>query len=166
MEGFFLQKVKCHKLNLGHRCCTAGAIAVRAIAVRAITDSSVLLVLMVCHSFTISRGHVSKDDSWQCGVAMLMMMMMMIMMMMMMMTMIMIMMMIIIKLIHPDTVASTIQYSTHTVDPKKDNSLYCVFYVLLPHIIYVMESGRFSQSPAFLSQTVKERYKKYSVKSP
>ena len=41
-----------------------------------------------------------------------------------------------------------------------------IFYVLLPYIIYVMELGRFSQSPAFLSRTAKERDKKYSVKSP
>jgi hypothetical protein len=40
------------------------------------------------------------------------------------------------------------------------------FYVLLPYIIYVMQSRRFSQSPAFLSQTAKERDEKYSVKSP
>ena len=40
------------------------------------------------------------------------------------------------------------------------------YYVLLPYIIYVMQSGRFSQCPAFLSQTAKERDKKYSVKSP
>jgi hypothetical protein len=29
-----------------------------------------------------------------------------------------------------------------------------------------MQSGRFSQCPAFLSLTAKERDKKYSVKSP
>ncbi len=40
------------------------------------------------------------------------------------------------------------------------------FYVLLPYITYVMESGRFSQYPAILSRTAKERDKKYSVKSP
>ncbi len=40
-----------------------------------------------------------------------------------------------------------------------------LFYVLLPYII-VMESGRFSQSPAFLWRTTKERDKKYSIKSP
>jgi hypothetical protein len=40
------------------------------------------------------------------------------------------------------------------------------YYVLLPYIIYVMQSGRFSHCPAFLSLTVKERDKKYSVKSP
>ncbi len=40
------------------------------------------------------------------------------------------------------------------------------FYVLLPYIIYVMQSGHFSQCPTFLSQTAKERDKKYSVKSP
>ncbi len=40
-----------------------------------------------------------------------------------------------------------------------------VFYVLLPYIIYVMQPRRFSQSPAFLSRTAKERDKKYSVKS-
>ncbi len=40
------------------------------------------------------------------------------------------------------------------------------YYVLLPYIIYVMQSGRFSQCPAFLLQTAKERDKKYSVKSP
>jgi hypothetical protein len=40
------------------------------------------------------------------------------------------------------------------------------FCVLLPYIIYVMQSGRFSQCPAFLSQTAKERDKNYSVKSP
>jgi hypothetical protein len=39
-------------------------------------------------------------------------------------------------------------------------------YVLLPYIAYVMESGRFSQYHAILSQTAKERDKKYSVKSP
>ncbi len=39
-------------------------------------------------------------------------------------------------------------------------------YVLLPYITYVMESGRFSQYPAILSRTAKERDKKYSVKSP
>ncbi len=44
-------------------------------------------------------------------------------------------------------------------------SLY-IFYVLLPYIIYVMQWGRFSQYPAFLSRTAKERDKKYSVKSP
>jgi hypothetical protein len=37
------------------------------------------------------------------------------------------------------------------------------FYVLLPYIIYVMQSGRFSQSPAFLSRMAKERDEKYSV---
>ena len=31
------------------------------------------------------------------------------------------------------------------------------FYVLLPYISYVMEAGRFSQCPAFLSRTAKER---------
>ncbi len=31
---------------------------------------------------------------------------------------------------------------------------------------YVMQSGHFSQCTAFLSQTAKERDKKYSVKSP
>jgi hypothetical protein len=40
------------------------------------------------------------------------------------------------------------------------------FYVLLPYITYVMQSGRFSQCPAFLSRMAKERDKKYSVKSP
>ena len=40
------------------------------------------------------------------------------------------------------------------------------FYVLLPYIIYVMESGSFPQSPAFLSRTAKEGDKKYSVKTP
>ncbi len=40
------------------------------------------------------------------------------------------------------------------------------FYVLLPYIIYVMQSGHFSLCPAFLSRTAKERDKKYSVKSP
>ena len=40
------------------------------------------------------------------------------------------------------------------------------YYVLLPYITYVMESGRFSQYPAILSRTAKERDKKYSVKSP
>ena len=40
------------------------------------------------------------------------------------------------------------------------------YYVLLPYIIYVMQSGLFSQCPAFLSLTAKERDKKYSVKSP
>jgi hypothetical protein len=45
-------------------------------------------------------------------------------------------------------------------------SLYFVFYVLLPYIIYVMLSRRFSHCPAFLSRTAKERDKKYSVKSP
>ncbi len=46
------------------------------------------------------------------------------------------------------------------------NCLYTIFYVLLPYIIYVMQSGHFSQCPAFLSLTAKERDKKYSVKSP
>jgi hypothetical protein len=41
-----------------------------------------------------------------------------------------------------------------------------LFYVLLPYIIYVMPSGRFSHCPAFLSRTAKERDKKYRVKSP
>ena len=40
------------------------------------------------------------------------------------------------------------------------------YYVLSPYIIYVMQSGHFSQFPAFLSLTAKERDKKYSVKSP
>jgi hypothetical protein len=40
------------------------------------------------------------------------------------------------------------------------------FYVLLPYIIYVMPSGHFSHCPPFISQTAKERDKKYSVKSP
>ena len=40
------------------------------------------------------------------------------------------------------------------------------YYVLLPYIIYVMPSGRFSQCPASLWQTAKERDIKYSVKSP
>ncbi len=33
-------------------------------------------------------------------------------------------------------------------------------------VYYFMQSGHFSQCPAFLSQTAKERDKKYSVKSP
>ncbi len=41
-----------------------------------------------------------------------------------------------------------------------------IFYVLLPYIIYVMQSRRFSHCPAFLSRTAKQRDKKYSVKSP
>ncbi len=49
--------------------------------------------------------------------------------------------------------------------PKNLKNLLSIFYVLLLYIIYVMESGRFSQCPAFLSQTGKERDKKYSVKS-
>ena len=40
------------------------------------------------------------------------------------------------------------------------------YYVLSPYIIYVMQSGRFSQCPAILSRIAKERDKKYSVKSP
>ena len=40
-----------------------------------------------------------------------------------------------------------------------------IIYVLLLYIIYVMQSGRFSQSPAFLSRTAKEWDEKYSVKS-
>ncbi len=36
-------------------------------------------------------------------------------------------------------------------------------YVLLPYIIYVMKARCFSQSPAFLSRTAKERDKKYIV---
>jgi len=40
------------------------------------------------------------------------------------------------------------------------------YYVLLPNIIYVMQSRRFSQYPAILSWTAKERDKNYSVKSP
>jgi hypothetical protein len=39
-------------------------------------------------------------------------------------------------------------------------------YVLLPYIIYVMQSGGFSQSPAFLSRMAKELDEKYSVKLP
>ena len=39
-------------------------------------------------------------------------------------------------------------------------------YVLLPYIMYVMESGRFSHCPVFFSRTAKERDKKYSVKLP
>ena len=39
-----------------------------------------------------------------------------------------------------------------------------IFYVIWPYIIYVMESVRFSHSPAFLLRTAKERDKKYSVK--
>ena len=39
-----------------------------------------------------------------------------------------------------------------------------ILYVLLPYIIYVMESDHVSQSPAFLLQTAKERDKKYSAK--
>jgi hypothetical protein len=38
-------------------------------------------------------------------------------------------------------------------------------YVLLPYIVYVMQSRHFSQYPAFLSRTAKERDKKYIVKS-
>jgi hypothetical protein len=34
------------------------------------------------------------------------------------------------------------------------------YYVLLPYIIYVMQLRRFSQSPAFLSRTAKQRDKK------
>ncbi len=41
-----------------------------------------------------------------------------------------------------------------------------IFYVLLPYIVYVMQSRRFSQHPAFISRTAKERDKKYIVKSP
>ena len=40
------------------------------------------------------------------------------------------------------------------------------YYVLLPYIIYVMQSRRFSQRPAFLSRKAKQRDKKYIVKSP
>jgi hypothetical protein len=43
---------------------------------------------------------------------------------------------------------------------------YNFFYLLLPYIIYVMQSDHFSQCPAFIPQTAKEWYKKYSVKSP
>ncbi len=48
---------------------------------------------------------------------------------------------------------------------ERGRTSYC-FYVLLPYIIYVMQSRRFSQSPAFLSRTAKERDKKYIVKAP
>ncbi len=41
-----------------------------------------------------------------------------------------------------------------------------LFYVLLTYIIYVMQSRRFSQCPAFLSRKAKQRDKKYIVKSP
>jgi hypothetical protein len=40
------------------------------------------------------------------------------------------------------------------------------FYVLLPYIIYVMQSRRSSQCPALFSRTAKQRDKKYIVKSP
>jgi hypothetical protein len=40
------------------------------------------------------------------------------------------------------------------------------FYVLLPYIIYFMQSRHFSQYPAFISLKAKERDKKYIVKSP
>jgi hypothetical protein len=40
------------------------------------------------------------------------------------------------------------------------------YYVLLPYIIYVMQSRRFSQCTAILSWTAKERDKKYIGKSP
>jgi hypothetical protein len=51
-----------------------------------------------------------------------------------------------------------------TVQYKTSVSFLCPFAVW--YIIYVMQSCRFSQYPAFLSRTVKERYKKYIVKSP
>jgi hypothetical protein len=38
------------------------------------------------------------------------------------------------------------------------------YYVLLPYIIYVMQSRRFSQYPAFISRTAKEWDKKCIVK--
>jgi hypothetical protein len=53
-------------------------------------------------------------------------------------------------------------YVPHFLKQRDINS----YYVLLPHIIYVMQSGRFSQCTAFFSQTAKERDKKYSVKTP
>ncbi len=43
-------------------------------------------------------------------------------------------------------------------------SYHFIFYVLLPYIIYVMQSDRFSQCPAFLSQTAKELDKKVQRK--
>ncbi len=46
-----------------------------------------------------------------------------------------------------------------------DNKSINIFYVLLPYIIYVMQSRHFSQCPSFLSRTAKERDKKYIVKS-
>jgi hypothetical protein len=46
------------------------------------------------------------------------------------------------------------------------NIVFYIFYVLLPYITYVTQSGRFSQCPAFLSRMAKERDKKYSVQSP
>ncbi len=46
------------------------------------------------------------------------------------------------------------------------SSCFYIFYVLLTYIVYVMQSHHFSQYPAFLSQTAKERDKKYIVKSP
>jgi hypothetical protein len=57
----------------------------------------------------------------------------------------------------------------------KDNSysfaismteMHIYVYVLSPYIIYIMQSRRFSQSPAFLSWTAKKRDKKYIVKWP
>jgi len=53
-------------------------------------------------------------------------------------------------------------YVPHFLKQRDINS----YYVLLPYIIYVMESGRFSQCTAFLPRTAKQRDKKYSVKSP
>jgi len=66
-------------------------------------------------------------------------------------------------------------YKVSVYEKQNDISVYyycklqnmdITFYVLLPYIIYVMQSRCFSQSPAFLLQTAKERDKKYIVKSP
>jgi hypothetical protein len=45
-------------------------------------------------------------------------------------------------------------------------SMYSLCPFAAYYLLYIMESGRFSQCPAFLSRTAKERDKKYSIKSP
>jgi hypothetical protein len=50
--------------------------------------------------------------------------------------------------------------------PGHTKTDYIIFYVLLPYIVYVMQSRHFSQYPAFISLKAKERDKKCIVKSP
>jgi len=58
--------------------------------------------------------------------------------------------------------AMTTSHQRSDLKTQKPGEVLIYYYVLLPYIIYVMQSGRFSQCPAFLGETAKERDKKYN----